>query len=172
MLKEKVAQALNEQVNAEFYSAYLYLSMAASLETMGLPGFANWMRIQNQEETSHGMKIYDHIVERGGVVTLTAIDAPPTQWSDVMSMFQDVLKHEQHVTQRIDNLADLALQEKDHATGAFLQWFINEQVEEEAHVDEILQQLKLAQDSKGALFMMDKEMSTRVFVPPTAEGGA
>ena len=171
MINSVVEKALNEQVNAELYSAYLYLSMAAALEDMGLPGFANWVRIQNEEETFHAMKIYNYIIERGGRVILQAIDAPPTEWPDVFTVFQEILKHEQHVTSLINNLMDIAIEQKDHASNMFLQWFVTEQVEEEANVDEILQQLKLAKESKGTLFMLDKQMGARTFTPP-AEGGA
>ena len=172
MINPVVEKALNDQINAELYSAYLYLSMAAALEDMGLPGFANWTRIQNEEETFHAMKIYDFIIERGGSVKLAAIDAPPSEWKDVQTVFEEILKHEQHVTSLINQLMDTAIEQKDHATNMFLQWFVTEQVEEEANVDEVLQQLNLAKDSKGALFMLDKEMATRVFTPPAAEGGA
>lgn len=169
MMKKPVAEALNDQINAEFYSAYLYLSMAGALEDMGLRGFANWMRIQAREETGHGMKIFNHLIERGARVTLTAIKAPPTEWPDVLTIVKESLKHEQHVTGRINALVDLAIKESDHATNAFLQWFVDEQVEEEASLEEIVQQLNLAHDSKGALFILDKEMGTREFVPPASE---
>ncbi len=172
MISPIMGKALNEQINAELYSAYLYLSMAAALEDMGLPGFASWTRTQNQEETFHGMKFYDFIIERGGRVKLAAIESPPTEWKDVYTVFEEILKHEQHVTSLINRLMDTAIEQKDHATNMFLQWFVTEQVEEEANVDEVLQQLKLAKDSKGALFMLDKQMGTRTFTPPTAEGGA
>ena len=172
MINPVVEKALNDQINAELYSAYLYLSMAAALEDMGLPGFANWTRIQNEEETFHAMKIYDFIIERGGRVKLTSIDTPPSEWKDVVTVFKEILKHEQLVTSLINKLMDTAIEQKDHATNMFLQWFVTEQVEEEANVDEVLQQLDLAQESKGALFMLDKDMGTRVFTPPSAEGGA
>ncbi len=172
MINPVVEKALNDQINAELYSAYLYLSMAAALEDMGLPGFANWTRIQNEEETFHAMKIYDFIIERGGRVKLTSIDTPPSEWKDVVTVFQEILKHEQLVTSLINKLMDTAIEQKDHATNMFLQWFVTEQVEEEANVEEVLQQLDLAQESKGALFMLDKDMGTRVFAPPSAEGGA
>jgi len=172
MINSIVEKALNDQINAELYSAYLYLSMAAALEDMGLPGFANWTRIQNEEETFHAMKIYDFIIERGGRVKLAAIDAPPSEWKDVLTVFKEILKHEQLVTSLINHLMDTAIEQKDHATNMFLQWFVTEQVEEEANVDEVLQQLDLANDSKGALFMLDKEMATRIFTPPSAAGGA
>jgi ferritin len=172
MINPVVEKALNDQINAELYSAYLYLSMAAALEDMGLPGFANWTRIQNQEETFHAMKMYDFIIERSGRVKLAAIAGPPTEWKDVITVFKEILKHEQHVTALINTLMDTAIAEKDHATNMFIQWFVTEQVEEEKNVEEVLRQLNLAQESKGALFLLDKEMSTRTFTPPAAEGGA
>ena len=169
MMKQPVEKALNEQVNAELYSAYLYLAMAAALEEMGLPGFANWMRVQTQEETSHAMKIFDHIVERSAKVTLTAIDTPPSGWSDVMAMFQDVLKHEQSVTERINALVDLAIKEKDHASNMFLQWFVTEQVEEEKSAEDLIVQLKHMKDAPGGMMMLDRELGRRVFTAPAAE---
>ena len=172
MIKKKMEQALNDHLNAELYSSYLYLSMAGVLENMGLPGFANWMRVQTQEENFHAMKFYDHILERGGTVKLATIEAPPRDWSTVMEICEVTMEHEQKVTALINDLVDLALKEKDHASHMFLQWFVTEQVEEEANVDEIIQKLKLTEGDKGALFMMDKDMGARVFVPPTADGGA
>ncbi|MCF7974212.1 MAG: ferritin [Phycisphaerae bacterium] len=172
MINSVVEKALNDQINAELYSAYLYLSMAAALEDMGLPGFANWTRIQNQEETFHAMKMYDFIIERSGRVKLQAIAGPPTEWKNVMTVFEEILKHEQHVTALINGLMDTAIEQKDHATNMFMQWFVTEQVEEEKNVEEVIRQLSLAQESKGALFLLDKEMATRTFTPPAAQGGA
>jgi ferritin len=170
MIKEKMEQALNGQLQAELYSSYLYLSMSGVLERMGLPGFANWMRVQTQEENAHGMKFYDHIIERGGTVKLAVIDAPPREWSSVLEICEATMEHEQKITGMINDLVDLAVQEKDHATNMFLQWFVTEQVEEEANVDDIIQKLKLTEEAKGALFLMDKDMAARVFVPPTSQG--
>lgn len=172
MLNKKIEDALNGQLNAEFYSAYLYLSMAAYLESLSLPGFSNWMRIQFQEEQFHAMKFYDYIIERGGKVTLKAIEAPQSEWDCPQGVFDATLKHEQKVTGLINELVNLAIEEKDHATNKFLQWFVGEQVEEEDNASTILGQLKLIKDSPQALFIMDKEMGQRVFTPPTtAEGG-
>lgn len=167
MISKKIEKAFNEQINAETYSAYLYWSMSAALEGMQLPGFAGWMRAQAQEEMTHAAQFYHHLIERGGRVRLTAIDGPPAEWESVKKMFEDVLKHEQLVTGLIHKLADLAGQEKDYAAGIFLQWFITEQVEEEAGAEEVLGKLKLAGDSKGGLYMLDKEMGQRVFAAPT-----
>ena len=161
MIGKEMEKALNEQINAEMYSAYLYLSMAAYFESENLPGSATWMRVQMQEETVHAMKLFGYVVERGGRVTLKAIEAPPTQWKSSLDAFQASYQHEQLVTGLIHKLVDLAIQEKDHATNAFLQWYVNEQVEEEASVDKIVQYLKMAEKSPGALLMMDRELGKR-----------
>ena len=167
MINKKMEDALNAQLNAELYSSYLYLSMSAALARMGLPGFAQWMRIQAQEELTHSMKFYDHLIERGAEVVWPAIKAPPTKWTDVLEICKKTLNHEQLVSSLINKLVDLAITEKDHASNMFLQWFVTEQVEEEANVVEIIQKLELTEEAKGALFILDKEMGTRVFVPPT-----
>ena len=167
MIKQVIEKAFNAQINAETYSYYLYWSMSAALESMNLPGFANWMRIQAQEEMAHADKFFRYLVERGGRVTLTAIDGPPTAWKDAEAIFTNVLDHERHVTSLINGLMDLALSEKDHASAMFLQWFVSEQVEEEASAEEMLGKLKIAGTSSPALYMLDKEMAQRVFVPPT-----
>ncbi|MHC4904339.1 MAG: ferritin [Planctomycetota bacterium] len=168
MINKKVTDALNGQINAETYSAYLYWSMSAALEEMNLPGFASWMRVQAQEEMSHAMKLYGHIIERGGKVVLTAIDAPPIQWDSVNAVFENGLAHEQKVTRLINELMDLAMAEKDHAASMFLQWFVTEQVEEEAAAMDILGKLEIAGGTAGGLYMLDKEMGARVFTPPAA----
>jgi len=168
MINKKIEQAFNAHFNAETYSAYLYLSMSAALETMNLPGFASWMRVQAQEEMAHAMKYYDHIIERGGTVTLTAIDGPPTSWPDVKAIMTGTLEHEQKVTGLINDLMDLVIAEKDHAATMFLQWFVTEQVEEEATAMEVLGKLEITSNSPGGLYMLDKELAGRVFIPPTA----
>lgn len=165
MFTKKMEKALNEQVNAEMYSAYLYLSMSAWAELHNLRGFANWLRVQYLEETAHALKIFDYILERGGQVELKKIEKPDNTWKDIIEVFEQVYKHEQHVTSLINNLVSIAIEEKDYATNNMLQWFVNEQVEEEASALEILDQLKLF-DGKGApLFMMDRELKQRVFTP-------
>ncbi len=169
MIPKKIEEAFNKQINAETYSAYLYWSMAAALEEMNLPGFANWMRIQAQEEMTHAAKFYSHIIERGGKVLLTAIDGPPTEWDSVKAIFENGLKHEQLVTSLINDLMDLAIQEKDHAANMYLQWFVTEQVEEEATAMEVLGKLEIVGTTTGGLYMLDKEMGQRVFTPPAAE---
>jgi ferritin len=169
MISEKMEKTLNGQVNAELYSAYLYLSMESYFKSLNLNGFANWMRVQTQEEVSHAMKIYDFVNERGGRVILKAIDGPQTKWDSPLAAFEAVYTHEQKVTGLINDLVDLAIKEKDHATNSFLQWFVNEQVEEESSADEIVQQLKMMKDAPGGLFMFDRELGRRVFHSPTAQ---
>lgn len=170
MIGKKMEKALNEQVNAEMYSAYLYLSMESYFKSLNLKGFANWMRVQTQEEMVHAMKIYDFIYDRGGKVTLKAIDGPPTTWDSPLAVFEAVLKHEQKVTSLIHGLVDLAITEKDHAANSFLQWFVTEQVEEEASADEAVQQLKMMEKAPGGMFMLDRELGQRVFTPPATKG--
>jgi len=166
MIKKKIEEAFNGQMNAEMYAAYLYFSMSADLERKNLPGFAGWMRVQAQEEMTHAMKFYRHIIERGGTVRCAAINAPPTEWKDVTDIFKAALAHEEKVTAMINDLVDVASGEKDHAAGMFLQWFVTEQVEEEASVMEILGKLDIAGGTAGGLYMLDREMAQRTFVPP------
>ena len=170
MISKKMVKALNEQVNAEFFSAYLYLSMVSYFKSLNLNGFANWMKVQTQEEVSHAMKIYEFINERGGRITLKAIDGPQTEWDSPLEVFKAVYEHEQKVTSLINDLVNLAIEEKDHATNTFLQWFVNEQVEEEASADQVVQQLKMMEKAPGGLFLLDRELAQRVFTPPAAEG--
>ncbi len=161
MLSPAVQDAMNQQVNAELYSAYLYLSMAADFEGANLRGMAHWMQVQAKEETGHALKFFKYIAERGGRVTLTAIAAPPSKWDSPQAVFEEVYKHECHVSSLINKLVELAEAEKDHASAVFLQWFINEQVEEEANASETLQQLKMVGDSKQGLFMLDRHLAQR-----------
>lgn len=168
-INKQIEQAFNKQINSELYSAYLYWSMSAALEAMNLPGFAHWMKVQAQEELSHADKYFHYLVERGGRVLLTAIDGPPTEWKDVEAILKNVLEHEQHVTALINGLMDLAIAENDHPSVMFLQWFVNEQVEEEAAAQNILGKLKIAGTSSPALYMLDKEMAQRVFAPSASE---
>jgi ferritin len=153
--------ALNKQLNAELYSGYLYLSMNAYFKTLNLDGFANWMYYQAQEELTHGMKFYDFINQRGGQVTLDLIEAPPASWDSPLAAFEATLAHEQKVTGLINDLMEVALTERDHATQIFLQWFVSEQVEEEESVGGVLEQLKLMGAAKGGLFMIDRELAKR-----------
>jgi ferritin len=169
MLNEKIQDALNKQLNAELYSSYLYLSMSAYFSSVELSGFANWMRVQAQEELMHSMKFYDYINERGGRVTLTAIESPQVEWKSPEIAFDHVYKHEQKVTGLINDLVNLAIEEKDHATNNFLSWFVTEQVEEESSASDILQKVKLVGKDGSGLFMLDKELGMRVFTPPTSK---
>lgn len=166
MLSKTMEQAFNDQVKWELYSSYLYLSMSSYCNELGLPGFANWMRMQAQEELFHAMKIYDYIMERGGRAIMQAIDAPPSEWNGSLDVFEKVYEHEQHVTSLINNLANLAQDERDHASTIFLQWFVSEQVEEEATVSDLVHKLRLINGEGQGLLMMDKELSARVFTPP------
>ena len=167
MLSEKMNKALNDQVTAEFYSSYFYLSMHSYFESLNLDGFAHWMRFQAQEEMMHGMKLYDYINERGGHIVLQAIDQPPAEWNSVLQVFEKVFEHEQKVTGMINNLVDIAIDERDHATNTFLQWFVSEQVEEESHVGGIVNKLTMVQDDPAGLFVIDQALSKRL--PPTVE---
>ena len=171
MLSKKMETALNKQVVAEYYSAYLYMAMSAHFESVNLGGFAGWMRAQAMEELVHGTKIFQYVNERGGRVWLDAIDKPPLKWASPLVVFQETYKHEQKVTGLINKLVDLAVREKDHATENFLQWFVAEQVEEEASADGILQKLKMIGKDGGGLFMIDRELGQRTYTPPTQEGG-
>ncbi len=166
MIKQRVNDAINAQINAELYSAYLYLSMAAYFEDQNLPGFANWMRVQFEEEQFHGLRFYSFINERGGRVILEAIEKPETNWESIIAVFDNVLAHEEHVTNLINNLMSIAIEERDYATSNFLQWFVDEQVEEEANVHAILNQLKRVNGEGQAILMLDRELATRVFTPP------
>jgi ferritin len=167
MLSKTMEKALNDQVQWELYSAYLYVSMATYFENKGLIGFANWLHVQDQEEKFHAQRFYDFIVNRGGRVILQAIPAPPHDWASPLAVFEEALAHEQGVTSRIYKLMDLALEERDHGTASFLKWFIDEQVEEEANVADVIAKLKLVDQTPGGAFMLDKDLAVRVFTPPT-----
>lgn len=167
MLSKKMEKALNDQINAEIWSAYLYLSMSAYFEADNLPGFANWMKIQWQEELSHANKIFDYVNERGGRVVLQPIAEVKTEWKDIIEVFEETFAHEKHVSALINNLVDIAIQEKDHATNNMLQWFVAEQVEEEATAEEILNHLKRINGFGHGIIMLDREMSQRQFVDST-----
>jgi ferritin len=169
MLSQKMEKALNEQVNAEMYSAYLYLSMSAYFEDQNLSGFANWMYVQAQEEMTHAMKIYRYIHDRGGRVVLEQIDKPQTEWDNTQTVMEEVYSHEQKVTGMIHDLVNLAREEKDHGTDNMLQWFVSEQVEEEANADELLQQVKMIDGKPQGLLMLDRELKQRQFVDETQE---
>src|SRR3954471_6764673 len=155
MLNKTVQDAINEQIKHEFFSAYLYLSMAAYCETANLPGAAHWMRLQSQEEWGHALKLFDFVQDRGGRVVLQAIAQPPVEFESPLDVFQQALDHERKVSALINKLYEVALKEGDYPTQAFLQWFITEQVEEEKNADQIVEQLKLAGGQGAALLMLD-----------------
>jgi ferritin len=161
MLSKKMEKALSEQINAELYSSYLYLSMAGWFQTQNLPGFGAWMRVQTKEEYGHAMKFFDFINERRGKVALKAIEEPAKEWKSPLAAFEAAFEHEQYVTGRINDLVNLAAEEKDHAAHNFLQWFVKEQVEEESSVDGVVQKLKMAEKAPGALLMLDQAMGQR-----------
>ncbi len=161
MLKKSIEEALNKQLNAELFSSYLYLSMAAYCETIPMKGFARWLRLQADEERAHGMKFFDYIIEAGGTVKLAKIDAPKAEWKSVGEVFDQVYEHEKKVTGLIHTLMDLAIKEKDYATQNFLGWFVKEQVEEEANASEIQAQIRMMGDIVGHLFWLDHELGKR-----------
>jgi ferritin len=161
MMKESVQDALNKQMNREFYSSYLYLSMSAYFESLSLRGFAKWMAIQAKEEWGHGMKFYEHLVERGSAIRLAAIEAPPMKWESPLKVFEDAYKHEQKVTAWIADLVNLSIKEQDHAANNMLQWFVKEQVEEEAQTSIIVMQLHMIGSDGPALLMFDHMLGKR-----------
>lgn len=161
MMNEKIEKAFNRQINEEIKSMYIYLSMSAWFETNNLTGMASWMNLQAKEEWSHAMKFYKHILERGGRVRLEKVDAPGHEWSSALAAFEDAYKHECYISKCIDDLAALSEEEKDRPARTFLNWFIEEQVEEEASTSEIMDKLKMIGDSKNGLFMMDKACAQR-----------
>jgi ferritin len=166
-------KALNDQINAEFFSAYIYLSMAAYFESINLDGSANWMRLQAQEEVMHGMKIFNYMTERGARVFLQPVAGPDTKWETPLAAFKAAHAHEVKMTGLINKLANLAITEKDHATNNLMQWYVNEQVEEEAQVDDIVQKIKLLGDKGPGIFMLDRELKQRVLTPaPGADAAA
>ena len=169
MLSDKISDVLNVQINREIYSAYLYLSMSAYSTYIGLKGFANWFMVQYQEEMAHAMKLYDYINDHGNHVRLMAIDEPLTVFESPLDMFEKTLAHEKKVTAYINELVDLAIEEKDHATNIFLQWFVTEQIEEEGNDNDIIARLKLIGEDGNGLLMLDKELAARMFTPPVAE---
>jgi len=168
MISDKLNGALNGQINAELYSSYLYVSMSAWFSARSLPGFANWMRCQAQEELFHATKMFDYLNERGGTVVLEAIAKPDNTWDSPLAVLEQVAGHEAHVTQLINDLINCALDERDHASNIFLQWYVTEQVEEEASVGEALNKLKMIGKDSAGMFAMDLEMGKRIFTPPVA----
>jgi len=161
MISQAMQDAINKQINHEIFSAYLYASMASHFEHSSLKGFANWMRAQSAEELVHARKFINYMHDRGARVILAAIDAPQTEWQSPTNVFEDAYKHECQISASINELSTQAINEKDHATHAFLEWFVTEQVEEEANADQIVQQLRLADGAPGALFILDRELGQR-----------
>ncbi len=170
MIDKEIEEAINRQINEELYSSYLYLSMSAYFESLGLRGFANWMYVQYQEEKDHAMKLYRYLIERGGRVKLYAIKEPPHEWNSPLHAFEETLKHERHITKCINDLVDLAEKKKDRATFNLLQWYVDEQVEEEANDEEIIQKLKMIGDNPQGLLMLDRELAARTYTPLMNEG--
>ena len=167
MLSPKMEKELNAQITREMYSAFLYMSMAADSSVKGLKGFANWFMVQYHEEMLHAMKMYEYVLRQGNTVKLAAIDQPPSTFASPMDMFAQTLAHEQKVTAWINELASLAVAEKDHATQTFMQWYVTEQVEEEENDNDIIAQLKLIGNDTSGLFMLDREMGTRMLTVPS-----
>jgi len=161
VLPKKIETAMNKQMNLELHSSYIYLSMSAYFDGINLDGFSHWMRLQAQEELQHAMRLYDFVLERDATVTLTAVKAPPTTWTSPLAACQQALKHEQLNTKQINDLTDLSFKENDHATRVFLQWFIQEQVEEEASALSLVEKVKMVKDSKAGIFMLDQELTRR-----------
>ncbi|MBU1024259.1 ferritin [bacterium] len=172
MMDKKIQEALNNQINYELFSAYLYLSMSAYFENGGLSGCASWMNSQAQEEMVHALKMYNYIVECGGRVKLAAIGEPRFEWDSPVDVLKETLEHERGVTRRIYKIVDLAIELKDHGTNQFLQWFVGEQVEEEATAEDILKKMELMKDAPGGMYLLDQEMGARpaLFTLPVAGG--
>lgn len=161
MLSKTMQDAINDQIQKEYHSSYLYLAMAAHCEASNLPGAAQWMRVQSQEELAHALKLYDHVVDRGGRVTLQAIPQPPAEYKSALDVFEKVLAHEQLVTAAIHKLYALALKENDYPAQIMLQWFVTEQVEEEKSAGEVVEQLKAVGESKTSLMLLDRHLGKR-----------
>ena len=163
MLNKKIEEALNAQINAEMWSAYLYLSMAAFCHANGNPGMGHWFEVQFQEEQDHAKILFNYVIQRNGNVDLKAIKEVPTTWESVLDVFESTLKHEQTVTALINNLFALTTQENDYATQSMLKWFIDEQVEEEENATNIIDNLKMIKDNGYGLYMLDKELGARTY---------
>ncbi len=172
MLNPTLLTALNQQINEEYYSSYLYLSMAAFMEDNNLDGCAHWMRMQADEEHLHALKIFDYLIERGGRVELLGVAAPPRDWDSPLAAFEAAHEHEKYMTENIAKLADLALEVKDHATNNVMQWYVSEQVEEEANVDDIVKKLRMVGQDGPGLFMMDRELKARPAPGPISGPGS
>lgn len=169
MISKTLEKAINEQINKELFSEYLYISMQAWFAGENLDGFANWMDAQGKEERFHAMKFFNYLLDRGAKVKLMALEQPTIDFGNPLKAFKMALEHEQFVTKSINNLMDLATKEKDHATKSFLQWYVDEQVEEEAAAEKIVSKLKMIGDNMQGIFMLDNELGQRVFTPPATE---
>jgi ferritin len=167
MIKKNIQDEINEQITREIYSSILYLSMAGYFTAKNLTGFANWMRIQAKEEMDHAMKMFDYVLDRGGETKINTIEAPPENWDSPLAIIEATYEHEKKVTEYINHLAELAINERDHATNNLMQWFVDEQVEEEASVDEILSRMKMMEGFPGGLIMIDTELAKRTYKQPT-----
>jgi ferritin len=169
MIKDSLVKALNDQVNAEYYSAYLYLAMSAYADRLGYKGIANWLFVQAQEELAHGIHIYQHLLERSAAPSFRDIKAPDASYGSLKEVFEKVLAHERHVTELISQIASLALNEKDHITYNFIQWYVNEQVEEEANAEDLAVKFSRIGDNPGLLYTIDAQLGARQFTNPFPE---
>ncbi|WP_288318247.1 ferritin [Xylanibacter caecicola] len=172
MLNKKIEEAINAQINAEMWSAYLYLSMAAHCHAIGQPGMAKWFEVQFKEEQDHAKILFNYVISRNGNVTLKAIDAVPTEWNSILDVFESTLAHEQKVTAMINNLFALTTQENDYATQSMLKWFIDEQVEEEENAQTIIDNIKMIKDNGYGIYMLDKELGARTYTQPSPLAGS
>jgi len=172
MLNKKIEEAINAQINAEMWSAYLYLSMAAHCHAIGQPGMAKWFEVQFKEEQDHAKILFNYVISRNGNVTLKAIDAVPTEWNSILDVFESTLAHEQKVTAMINNLFALTTQENDYATQSMLKWFIDEQVEEEENAQTIIDNIKMIKDNGYGIYMLDKELGSRVYTQASPLAGS
>ncbi len=166
MISKKMAKELDKRINEEIYSSYLYLSMSAYSGSQGLKGFSNWFNVQVQEELFHAQKIYKYVLDQGEKVILDTIAKPPSDFKSPLDLFEKTLEHERYVTSSVNRVLDLAKKENDNATSIMFQWFVTEQIEEEANANEIIQQLKLIGDNGSGLFMIDNQLSSRTFTTP------
>jgi len=169
MISKKLEKAINEQINRELFSEYLYISMQAWFAGENLDGMANWMDAQGKEERFHAMKFFNYLLDRGGKVKLMALDKPEVEFKNPLNAFREAYKHEQFISKSINQLMDLAIAENDHAAKSFLQWYVDEQVEEEATAEKIVRQLEMVGDNMAGIFMMDTELGKRVYTPPATE---
>ncbi|MDR2759409.1 MAG: ferritin [Spirochaetaceae bacterium] len=169
MIKDSLAKALNDQFNAEYYSAYLYLAMSAYADRLGYKGIANWLAVQAKEEMAHGTHIYHYLLERGAAPSFQDVKAPQASYESLQAVFEKVLSHERHVTELINQIASLALNEKDHAAYNFIQWYVDEQVEEEADAEDMAVKFSRIGDNPGLLYTIDAQLGMRQFTNPFAK---